>query len=271
MNTADIEEVLAASEPEDIATLVDIITDKGNGRLMLDGDICRALHIARTSDLASLPGKSSLIAKEVRLFGGNSIANLVRGGDGVPYREVVADVAKFLKVNFNDKASAADIEMQILFKILETSMEQMSQEEREELLKELGGGATTGIGAGSTAALQAAIKLGGFAPYRLALIIANAIARALTGKGLSLAANRAVTKYLSTFAGPIGWAITAIWTAVDLAAPAYRVTVPAVVMVAYMRQKVIFNSLPTCPSCSDPVQVGAKFCGSCGHSLGAKQ
>ena len=87
------------------------------------------------------------------------------------------------------------------------------------------------------AAIQIAIRKGGFASYRIALIVANAIARALLGRGLSLAANAALVRWLSAFAGPIGWAFTIAWTAVDIAGPAYRVTIPAVIQIAYMRTK----------------------------------
>lgn len=43
----------------------------------------------------------------------------------------------------------------------------------------------------------------------------------------------------STFMGPIGWVLTALWTIVDIAGPAYRVTVPAVIQIAYIRQRVM--------------------------------
>ena len=36
-------------------------------------------------------------------------------------------------------------------------------------------------------------------------------------------------------AGPIGWTLSAAWLLADLAGPAYRITVPAVIMVAYLR------------------------------------
>lgn len=87
------------------------------------------------------------------------------------------------------------------------------------------------------AAVQSAIKLGGFASYKVAVIVANAVARALLGRGLSFAANAALTRWIGVFAGPIGWAVTIAWTALDIAGPAYRVTIPAVIQIAYMRVK----------------------------------
>ena len=65
----------------------------------------------------------------------------------------------------------------------------------------------------------------------------NAVARPILGKGLTLAANAALTRTMGLVAGPVGIALTAIWTAYDLAGPAYRVTVPAVLYVAMLRLK----------------------------------
>ena len=48
---------------------------------------------------------------------------------------------------------------------------------------------------------------------------------------------------ISAFAGPVGWAITAAWTAYDVAGPAYRVTIPAVIQVAFLRQQYINKNM----------------------------
>ena len=59
--------------------------------------------------------------------------------------------------------------------------------------------------------------------------------KALFGRGLSLVANAWLTKIASILTGPIGWAITAIWTSADMAGPAYRVTIPTIIQVIYLR------------------------------------
>jgi len=64
--------------------------------------------------------------------------------------------------------------------------------------------------------------------------------------------------------GPIGWAITAVWTFADLSSPAYRVTVPAVIQIAYMRNKIIAQkSFAACPNCESVIDRSAKFCPNC--------
>ena len=87
-----------------------------------------------------------------------------------------------------------------------------------------------------TASLQAIIKAKGFATYKLTVIVANAFWKFIFGRGLSFATNATLTKTLSVFLGPIGWTATGIWTVFDIASPAYRVTIPAVIQVAYLRQ-----------------------------------
>ena len=110
-------------------------------------------------------------------------------------------------------------------------------------------------------AMQAAIRNGGFAAYKLAVIVTNAVSKAILGRGLSFAAGHTLTKTIGIFAGPIGWVLTGVWTLVDIAGPAYRVTVPCVLHIAYLRRKA---SLMKCCECSSYIEKVAGFCSSCG-------
>ncbi len=47
----------------------------------------------------------------------------------------------------------------------------------------------------------------------------------------------ALKKTLGILAGPIGWVITGTLVSINLAGPAYRVTVPACVLIATLRLK----------------------------------
>ncbi|GAA7233224.1 hypothetical protein HpCK35_19220 [Helicobacter pylori] len=47
----------------------------------------------------------------------------------------------------------------------------------------------------------------------------------------------ALKKTLGILAGPIGWVITGALVSINLAEPAYRVTVPACVLIATLRLK----------------------------------
>ncbi|WP_338420424.1 hypothetical protein, partial [Aeromonas veronii] len=70
-----------------------------------------------------------------------------------------------------------------------------------------------------------------------------------------------------TLTGPIGWVISGVWAAVDLAGPAYKVTIPCVIHVAMLRKKL--SSL-TCSKCETILtDTTMKFCPECGQSTAA--
>ncbi|MDY2964685.1 MAG: DUF3944 domain-containing protein [Megasphaera massiliensis] len=84
------------------------------------------------------------------------------------------------------------------------------------------------------------LKNGGMASYQTSLIIANAVARQTLNRGISTLAGTTATgltlgRLASIFTGPVGWALTAGWTVLDIAGPAYRVTIPAVAYIGCLR------------------------------------
>lgn len=175
------------------------------------------------------------IIEEIQKYGGNTIANAVRGM-GVSYHEVLCDVAKKMKVNFDPAQATQMIEDQLLAKVLKDAWEKMSEDERKKLVEESGnvfGLTVGGLGAG---ALIAIFRAGGFKSYQVALIIVNAISKAILGHGLKFAGNIYLTRLLAVLAGPVGWILTGVWTAFDFASQAYRVTIPACIYIAALRK-----------------------------------
>lgn len=116
------------------------------------------------------------------------------------------------------------------------------------------------------AALQAAIKASGFGAFKLAAVVADAVAKAILGRGLAFGTTAGLMRSISVFAGPIGvdYPTRGLGRLRLGGDPAYRVTVPCVIQIAYMRQKAAYRS---CPTCRASVEVGKKFCGECGGSL----
>ena len=185
-----------------------------------------------------------LIAAEVQCFGANSFATIFRGGKGVPYKEVLTDVCDKMKVNYNKESSVETIEQHLLMKILKDSLEKMSASEIRELAESLGVKNTNSITAEALiGSFQAIFRMGGFKSYQLTLVVVNAVMKALVGRGLALAGNAALTRVAAVMTGPIGWVITGLWTAIDLAGAAYRVTIPAVIQIAFLRQKLKYADL----------------------------
>lgn len=176
--------------------------------------------------------------------GSHDFAYLVRGFEGVDYPEILRDVCEKLKLENLKKEDTEDAvranEEALVGKMFESIWEQMSQAEREELLKSMNVGGDARLG--GTAALTAILagSLGGFTTYQVAVIVANMVSRALIGRGLAFAGNAALTRGIGAMLGPVGWIASGVWLASDLASPAYRTTVPAVLQVAFLRQ-VLFN------------------------------
>ncbi len=137
------------------------------------------------------------IAGEVQKCGGNKIGNLGRRGKGVPYREIVYDVAKKLKVEFDRKREVEFIEQQILLKVIETAWGKMSDAEKRELRDRIGDN------------------------FKSLPITINANEFGLIG-----------IQELEP-----GVMKKAIWALFDIASPAYRVTIPCVIHIAMLRQK----------------------------------
>lgn len=179
------------------------------------------------------------IATHLRKMGSNDIATLFRGGDGVSYEEIVVDVGEKLKVKaVNANKSVAENEEAILMKLFEDALAKMSDDEKRALFQSMGiKEYDIPLAATGTFIVQQLLRhYGGFAVYRVSLIVANMVSRALLGSGLSFAANATLTRTIGTMLGPIGWIATGLWLAVDIAGPAFRKTVPAVIHIAMLRQ-----------------------------------
>ncbi|HNH53120.1 MAG TPA: ubiquinol-cytochrome C chaperone family protein [Nitrosomonas sp.] len=181
------------------------------------------------------------IADYLRRMGSNDIATLFRG-EGVEYSEVVLDVAQ--KIGATDASESHSVETNedfILRKLFADALDKMSDEEKRLLFASMGikEGAIP-FGSAGVIIVQFILKqFGGFATYRMSLIVANMVARAILGHGLSFATNAVITRTIGTMLGPIGWFATGLWLVIDLAGPAYRKTVPAVVHIAMLRQMLI--------------------------------
>lgn len=226
--------------------------------LSLEQVIHRSTHQA-TNDIQPLlkyldyePGNKNLrdletannIAAHLRRMGSNDIATLLRGGEGVPYAEIVIDVAKKLGATGASEAQSVEQnETKIVEKIFADTLNAMSIDERRVLFQSMNLNVRDlpkGLMSSSALVIQQVIRqFGGFSTYRLAVVMANLVSKALLGTSLSFATNVAVTRTVGTLLGPIGWIATGSWLAVDLAGPAFRKTVPAVLYVAMLRQMLL--------------------------------
>lgn len=177
------------------------------------------------------------IAAEIQTFGANTLASMLRRGKGVTYREVLCDACDKMKVSYGKNATTEDIELSMLLKVLETSISEMSQEQLKEFATGMEIELTSPTPELVLMSIQTAIRASGFAAYRMAAVVVSTMTKALLGRGLQFGAYVLLSRAISVLAGPVGWALSSLWLATDIAGPAYRVTIPACLLVAYMRQK----------------------------------
>ncbi|WP_416261056.1 YaaW family protein [Gibbsiella quercinecans] len=161
---------------------------------------------------------------------------LTEGGQGVLYREILCDVCDKLDVNYNKNSTTESIELNLLMKVLEKSLDNMTPDELAMLSKNMQLDLTSPTPQLILIAIQAAIRTSSVAALELATTLAASVITALGGIatwGTVFVASRA----LSVLAGPVGLALSSAWMLSDIAGPAYRVTIPACIVIAWLRQK----------------------------------
>ncbi|RYU47762.1 DUF3944 domain-containing protein [Aliivibrio finisterrensis] len=228
-------EVLRYADNEMLSILVKYLTTDKNGKTRYTETLTKNKKFKEAK--GDYQQVWQLIAGELQHFGGDTLANLFRRS-GVEYREILIDVCKKLKIKTDYKADVVDIEQALFAKLFNDSWEKMSESEKAELRKELKIDASLTSSA-ALAAIIVAIRMGGFMSYQIAIIVANAVAKTLLGQGLALATNAGLARAIGIFAGPIGIAITVLLSVPAISGPAFRVTLPAVVQIAAIRQQML--------------------------------
>jgi len=177
-----------------------------------------------------------LIAAEFQRYGANTLVSLIRLGQGVTYREILGDVCDKLNVNYNLKSTTETIELCLLMKVLEKSLDQMTPEELATFSRTMQLDLTNPTPQLILMAVQAAIRTSSLAALELATVLSASVITSLGGIatwGTVVVASRA----LSVIAGPVAIALSSAWMISDIAGPAYRVTIPACIIVAWLRQQ----------------------------------
>lgn len=234
-------QLLNKADNEDLRVLADIITTNKNGNSRFNEQLT-----AKAQYKSCYPNNMHAlvpdIVEELQRYGANTVMTFLRRGNGVSYHTILRDVAKKLKVSYNKHTNDEALERYILQKMFDDVVNKMSEEELRALAESMKIRLCVGYSKQAIiAVLQAAIRRGGFQSYIWIVVAANAISKALLGRGLSLAANAMLTRLAYMFASPMGIILNVLWTGIDIAGPAYRVTIPAVIQIAYLRNK-IYNS-----------------------------
>ena len=236
---ADLE-FLGQCSDEQLRELADILMKDKDGKLRYTEEITKTKEYKIYEHRYSRYWK--ILAGELQLFGGNSVVNnIFRFGRGVKYDEILNDVLDKINVPYNKSLNILTKEDKLIEKIFSDMLKNMPEEKRMELVKDMDLKVTGFSSQAIMIAVQTGLRAGGFLSYQITVIVANYVARLVLGRGLRLATNAALTRGLSFLIGPVGWAVTGIWTAFDIAGPAMRVTLPACVIIACLRKTILFE------------------------------
>lgn len=181
------------------------------------------------------------IIDEIRQFGGNTFVNLFRK-EGPPYSEVLKDAAEKVGVKDAEKYSDIELEQQMIQVLLRKATQKASSSElsdMEKVLREAGLNERDykAFVSGATLVSLLTPQLYRLFMYQASSLIAGAVAKQILGHGLRVGIGFTAGRFGSLLLGPIGWVLAGLWTVVDIAGPAYRVTVPCTLHIAMLRQK----------------------------------
>lgn len=239
---ADLE-ILANADNEDLKILVEYLTKDKEGNKLINEELTSLDKYKSNPDNPKSYWQE--IARELQLYGGNTLVSALRG-KGVPYREILCDVCDKMKVNYSKNSNIGLIELNFLEKIITDVIEKMNDEERKEFIDILGIDVASNSAIPVIGAVRAEIVKGGDVAFEISLMLAYQTAQstlpkstlstlaAVGGVGGGFAVSRGIASIL---AGPIGVVLATVWTAVDAAGPAYRITIPAVIQIAHIRIK----------------------------------
>lgn len=177
------------------------------------------------------------IACELQRYGGNTFLNVfMRHGRGPAYEEILNDVCHKMKVSVSRHADTAKMEALLLEYVIDKTLSKMSEQELRDLCDELNVSYVDKLPKSAIMATLILIRQVSFKLYmRLLRIILTFIERCLVGRGVIMCAGFVMTRPLGVLFGPIAMLVLTGMAAWDIAGPAYRVTIPAIIQVALMR------------------------------------
>lgn len=213
-------QLLLNADKGDINLLIDYVTNTGKFGFSMSDNVKAVLQDAKRQDI---PDEETLrlLVRELQHFGGNTFVNLFRR-NGVNYSEIVDDVTSHLKVKVPATASVEEKETLIIDCVFTSSWKKMSDDERSQILRDMG--------INGSASMDIPV-------WQRAALVANSLAQTTAGKVLPLIAGLGIGRVLGVLTGPVGLAITGLYTAYDISNPAFRVTLPCVVQIAWIRLK----------------------------------
>ena len=224
---------LSSCENEDLRVLCDILTHDRLGNIRITEQLTATDEYNRNypEDMLFLVPQ---ISNELLKYGSNTLATFWHN-EPDSYETVLRRVCKQMDVRTMEQDSVAKMEHNLLTTLCQDTLNKMSERELRLLANENGIPDKTLTRQALTAALLMAIRTSRAVLTRIVARIIQYIVELVTVRGVATAGIETATRAVSGALGPIGWIALGAWTVYDISSPAYRVCVPAVLQVAYMR------------------------------------
>ena len=234
-----MQDLLRALTPADYAFLVGVV----EGPLSLTNDQQLRLRLAAVEEDDTPETRAALaeaLERAIRYLGSADVAyfaRLVSGREpGVPFREIVRDVAKTLKVSVPRVATEREMLAVLVEEYATQQFADLSPEEQQALLENLGVDRERASSflkrSAGVFALPALIQAFGV------LVVDGLIKTVIFGVIVKIVGRQLATRLLNMllarfpwwvgWIGPVAWSLSIGWTALDLQGPAYRKTIPVV-------------------------------------------
>ena len=232
---------------EDLKALADLLVFDKDGKKRWNEKLTRK-KVYLENYPNNLRNAVNDIVLELQCYGADTIASAVREifgkQPGVPYREILMDVCDKKNVSYNKASSTERIEYHLIQSIIEETLQKASDEDLLAIADELGIRLT---GEENRDQITDNILQKSTSPTlysKMTEIVYSAVVPgAIAGVAGAAAAQVALVAARVGLPRLVGLAIPAInafmwgWLIKDLSGPAYRITVPAVIMIINFRQK----------------------------------
>lgn len=245
--------LLERTDEKELSVLVDLITDKGKGRLMLNKNLKDLIiSFQKKNKLCEL---SDTLAKEICAFGSHSAMNVFRSGEGAEYSAILKDVAKILGAESKEATDVYSLERGILavlilkavndkvddelFKdlkckdrtsnaLIAESIHKTSKGKREHLVETI-------LDVFDAELMRKLVERVLTEKYILMLCSGIGVLTNVGASGAGIMATAKLAGGIAARFNPLVAAVSGAASAFSLSGPAFRIVIPAVVQIALIR------------------------------------
>jgi len=219
--------VLAACSEAELALLIEFLGRPPSGLLWLDR---RARDPAASHD-----ERVAAVVAEIMRYGNHSVAGRI-GGGSPGWVQIVCDALHDFEVSEAPADGIAGLEMRVVRFVLDTEFERLSADLQAKMLADFYAGEFFVGGLRGYDPLQpfltrVDLEHRALGAGKLARAMRKVGERQLAKRARTFVRRTALRMVLRRLAGPVQWVLTA-W---DWLGPAFRVTVPVICYVAYLR------------------------------------